>query len=73
MSIRRLSQACAALLVLLAGSVCAEQRYSDGWGPAVGTRAPAIDAPDQDGRARDLDSLGRENGLLFLFVRSADW
>ena len=66
------------VLVLLAallatGGVNAESGSSFAWGPEVGTEAPGIAALDQSGRARSLDDLGRENGLLFVFVRSADW
>ena len=73
MSYRMLRRVSAALLMVLAAAAGAEQGYSDAWGPAIGTEAPAISAPDQDGQSRDLDSLGEENGLLFLFARSADW
>ena len=42
-------------------------------GPAVGARIPAFEAVDQDGKARILDTLRGPNGLVLLFVRSADW
>ena len=42
-------------------------------GPAVGARIPAFEAVDQDGRARTFDTLRGPNGLVLLFVRSADW
>lgn len=42
-------------------------------GPAVGSQIPAFTAEDQNGRARTFDSLKGPNGLLLLFVRSADW
>ena len=42
-------------------------------GPAVGERIPNFKARDQMGRERSLSSLAGPNGLLLLFVRSADW
>ncbi len=42
-------------------------------GPEVGETAPAFEAIDQSGNARDFASLTGEQGLLLLFFRSADW
>jgi hypothetical protein len=42
-------------------------------GPAVGTRAPEIRARDQFGHDQTLKSLRGRDGLVLLFVRSADW
>jgi len=42
-------------------------------GPAVGARIPAFEAVDQDGKPRTFDNLRGPNGLVLLFVRSADW
>jgi hypothetical protein len=42
-------------------------------GPAVGTRVPAFEAPDQDGRVRRLDTLRGPGGLLLNFNRSVVW
>ncbi len=47
--------------------------YSDGWGPAVGSRLPVLEAPDQTGRVRHLADLSGEQGLLLFLNRSADW
>ncbi|MCZ6656936.1 MAG: hypothetical protein O7C67_06535 [Gammaproteobacteria bacterium] len=47
--------------------------YSSQWGPALGSKAPDIAAPDQSGEARDLGSLAGERGLLLFMNRSADW
>ena len=41
-------------------------------GPAIGDRVPAIDAVDQSGRRQTLATLAGPNGLVLLFVRSAD-
>lgn len=42
-------------------------------GPAVGEAIPRFEARDQDGRLRSFDDLKGPNGLLIVFVRSADW
>jgi hypothetical protein len=42
-------------------------------GPAVGSPIPGFEAVDQDGKARTFDNLRGPNGLVLLFVRSADW
>ncbi|MBW2426138.1 MAG: hypothetical protein JRG86_17965 [Deltaproteobacteria bacterium] len=39
----------------------------------VGSSAPHIELPDQDGRDRTLPDLVGSEGLLLAFVRSADW
>lgn len=49
------------------------QRYSDTWGPAVGTRLPLLEAADQTGTTRALGDLVGRKGLLLVLVRSADW
>ena len=47
--------------------------YVDQWGPALGSRAPLLAAPDQEGNPRDLSNLAGERGLLLVFSRSASW
>ena len=42
-------------------------------GPEVGQRVPDFRLADQTGALRDLASLRGKNGLLLVFVRSADW
>lgn len=42
-------------------------------GPAVGTRIPAFELEDQSGAKRGFDSLRGPNGLMLVFMRSADW
>ena len=42
-------------------------------GPQVGSRIPDFKARDQFGTERDLASLTGRDGLVLLFVRSADW
>jgi hypothetical protein len=42
-------------------------------GPAVGEAIPRLEARDQAGRLRTFDDLKGPNGLVIVFVRSADW
>lgn len=42
-------------------------------GPAVGQKIPAFTARDQFGKEQKLSTLAGPNGLVLLFVRSADW
>lgn len=58
--------------LLVAGGVLADE-YADGWGPAVGSRLPVLEAPDQTGTVRTLADLSGEQGLLLFLARSADW
>ncbi|MEE4361533.1 MAG: hypothetical protein V2I63_08410 [Pseudomonadales bacterium] len=77
MSLRRFILLAFALPGLLAPSlVLADAEidaYVDGWGPALGAAAPAVDALDQTGTPHTLASLTGDRGLLLVFVRSADW
>ncbi len=50
-----------------------DDTYESGWGPALHRAAPDINAPDQHGTPQTLETLAGRNGLLLLFVRSADW
>jgi hypothetical protein len=59
------------LLVLTAPGAWAD--YVDEWGPAVGSRIPALEVSDQDGKQRTLADLSGESGLLLFLNRSADW
>ena len=51
----------------------AQSEYAANWGPALGSKAPMIEANDQHGQAQNLDTLSGSNGLLFVFNRSVDW
>ena len=42
-------------------------------GPAVGSKIPAFEAVDQNGKRQNFESLRGPKGLALLFVRSADW
>jgi hypothetical protein len=42
-------------------------------GPAVGSKIPAFEAVDQNGKRQSFESLRGPKGLALLFVRSADW
>lgn len=59
-------------ILALTGAAGADS-FVDSWGPAVGTTAPSIEAEDQDGTVRDLESLCGERGVLLVLSRSFDW
>lgn len=61
------------LSALVASSGAWSSEYSDGWGPALGTTLPLLEAPDQTGATRTLADLSGEQGLLLFLNRSADW
>lgn len=61
------------LLPLLALFGAAHADYADDWGPELGVEVPLLEALDQDGQLRDLDSLTGDQGLLLFLNRSADW
>jgi hypothetical protein len=42
-------------------------------GPAIGRRIPAFEVIDHMGRRQTFETLSGRNGLVLLFVRSADW
>ena len=42
-------------------------------GPGLGEAIPRFEAQDQAGRLRTFDDLKGPNGLMLVFVRSADW
>ena len=42
-------------------------------GPAVGTKIPAFDLPDQSGKRRTFENVRGPKGAILLFHRSADW
>ncbi|HSG87824.1 MAG TPA: hypothetical protein VLA56_01330 [Pseudomonadales bacterium] len=71
--IRRTLKGFAAALLLVSAAPVLADDFATTWGPALGTVAPAIAAPDQAGAERSLDDLARANGLLVVFARSADW
>ena len=39
----------------------------------MGAAIPSFQVIDQAGKSRNFDSLKGPNGLLLVFVRSADW
>ena len=61
------------LTLLFISFACFGSEYSGTWGLPVGAESPEIQALDQDGRARDFESLSGRQGLLFVLSRSADW
>jgi len=42
-------------------------------GPKTGEKVPDFSLPDHGGKQRSLPDLTGPNGLLLVFVRSADW
>jgi len=56
------------VLAAQAGSVALAEK-----GPRVGQKLPAFSAHDQFGKEQTLASLTGSDGLVLLFVRSADW
>jgi len=42
-------------------------------GPEVGSTLHAFEAPDQNGRPQNLQSILGPKGALLVFYRSADW
>ena len=42
-------------------------------GPEIGTRIPEFAAADQNGKQQNFASLRGPNGLVLMFIRSADW
>lgn len=42
-------------------------------GPAVGSKIPAFDLIDQNGKHQTLATLRGPKGLVLAFIRSADW
>ena len=57
----------------LSAALALADDFSDGWGPAVGSEVPVLEARDQTGRLRTLTDLSGEQGLLLFLNRSADW
>ena len=47
--------------------------YVDEWGPAIGSRLPPLQAPDETGAERTLSDLYGGRGLILVLNRSADW
>ena len=64
-----------ATLILVVGLVVPAAAKPDfELGPAIGSKAPAIGAPlDSTNKARSLESLMGEKGLVLVFYRSAAW
>jgi hypothetical protein len=58
-----------ALLFLLVSCSLLGREY----GPAVGSKLPAFELPDQDGRLHSSSNLLGPKGAVIVFYRSADW
>jgi len=74
-----MSRAALLLLALLGSRIPSIQQGSpvpvpiEKRGPQVGSVAPPIHLHDQSDHERTLESLAGKQGLVLLFVRSADW
>lgn len=60
-------------VLLFVTAAAAAGDYVDGWGPAVGSRLPPLEAVDETGTVRTLEDLYGDQGLLLFLSRSADW
>ena len=63
------------LPVLIFFSACAvtSAQQAIKTGPEVGSTLPALEAPDQNGRLQNLQTILGPKGALLVFYRSADW
>jgi AhpC/TSA family len=64
----RIGRTAAISLLLFGGSLGARE-----YGPPVGSKMPAFELKDQDGKTHTLASLLGPKGAVILFFRSADW
>ena len=63
-----------AFLVLSAGAGAAQDEdYVALWGPPVGAAIPMLDPVDATGKARSLEDLAGDKGLLLFFNRTTVW
>ena len=73
---RRLIAGAAVLLAVgvpTHGQQTAEAPDVQALGPQVGAQVPSFSLQDQHGNVRTLESLMGPQGLMLVFVRSADW
>lgn len=65
----------AAGMLLLATTASAQREAIDlsTRGPQVGESIPEFSLPDQNGKVWTQDSILGPNGMMLVFVRSADW
>jgi hypothetical protein len=56
-----------------AGPVHAKQERPLKTGPEIGQKIPFFQAPDQNGKLQDFDSVRGPKGAMVVFFRSADW
>ena len=63
------------LPVLIFFSACAvtSAQQAIKTGPEVGSTVPSFEAPDQNGRLQNLQTILGPKGALLVFYRSADW
>lgn len=54
-------------------AVALSREAAEGFGPAIGARAPDFALPDADGATRTLASIAGPRGVVIYFNRSLDW
>ena len=52
-------------------AVAVKEKFATG--PEVGQKIPYFQAPDQNGRLQDFNSIRGPKGAMIVFFRSADW
>jgi len=60
-------------LIFFSACTVASAQQAIKTGPEVGTTVPALEAPDQNGRLQNLQTILGPKGALLVFYRSADW
>jgi len=69
----RLSARLLPALIFFSGSAVTSAQQAIKTGPEVGSMLPSFEAPDQNGRRQNLQSVIGPKGALLVFFRSADW
>jgi hypothetical protein len=69
----RLSGRLLPALIFFSACTVASAQQAIKTGPEVGKTVPAFEAPDQNGRLQNLQSILGSKGALLVFYRSADW
>jgi len=60
-------------LIFFSACTVASAQQAIKTGPEVGTTVPALEAPDENGRLQNLQTILGPKGALLVFYRSADW
>lgn len=73
---KNVGRICVFLGMLLIASFASAQREAidlSARGPLLGESIPEFSLPDQNGKIWTQDSILGPNGVMLVFVRSADW